>query len=188
MAIRCRAFPRVGEAIVRAQMKGQTLDIDPGYCPLCSTPIDSGWEWAHLLVSCQDQPYRLAQAKWLDRVVPRLETSLCTGQAIDNLPLNTGVSSWNRPRLGAVAIYLAGGVVNDDFDNATHLGFGQLPLTLTLSQQDFGPLWVLTASFLQTVAPLYAEHLHARPDESSDYGAVGEQVAELGDPPPMVED
>ena len=116
-----------------------------------------------------------------------MEEVVCREQPLEKLPHNTGVSCWNRPRLGAVAIYLVGGVVNDSFDNSIHLGFGHLPLTVFVKNKNFGALYVRTASFLQAVAPLWEKHLGCVSGEGIDLESHGTQVAEYGAPLTEVE-
>ena len=114
-------------------------------------------------------------------MISQMEEVVCSGQPLQTLPLNKGVSDWTRPRLGAVAIYLIGGVVNYSFDNSIHLGFGQLPITVHLNGHNYGALYIRTASFLQTVAPLFASYLGSLPDLDLDLESTGLQVAEIGD-------
>ena len=186
-AIRCRAFPRVQEAIIRAKRANRQCDLQQGKCPLCNDDIQGGWEWAHLLVSCKHQICCTARDKWLEPMVSYMEEVVCREQPLEKLPHNTGVSCWNRPRLGAVAIYLVGGVVNDSFDNSIHLGFGHLPLTVFVKNKNFGALYVRTASFLQAVAPLWEKHLGCVSGEGIDLESHGTQVAECGAPLTEVE-
>lgn len=182
-SIRCRAFPRVGEAIAKAKYSGKPCGLVPGKCPLCSESVDNGWEWAHLLVKCQDQTCREERTKWFGPMISQMEEVICMGESLTTLPLNAGVSDWTRPRLGAVAIYLVGGVVNNGFDNSIHLGFGQLPISVHLNGDNYGMLYVRTASFLQTVAPLYVAHLGGALEQGLDFDSEGLQVAEIGGPP-----
>jgi exonuclease III len=147
--IRTRTFPRVNDRFIALTFKGKTPQFRKDKCPICGGSIKSGWEWAHLVVACNDAFVKHVRATTVGEEIESIKRSLLHPGAKRLSDTITGLGLQSH-LMGAVAIYLVGGVVKDQYDLVYHHTFGHLPLS-----QDKGMGWVFIASFLQRVVPRY---------------------------------
>jgi hypothetical protein len=130
--VRTRSFPRVQDRWQVITRSGQKPTFEKNRCPLkdCGALIEQGWEWEHLMVSCDNLGVQAARAKHLARPIAELKAQLMDRVDIFDDQPNPFVE-YRRPTRWvltsrAIAVHLIGGVVNNDYDVDYHLGFGQL--------------------------------------------------------------
>ena len=159
--VRCRALPRVNDCWNKTVYSGRTPDFEKDKCPLCKESISNGYEWEHLMMTCQESRVRTARYIYLDSSIRSLRGQLITRPDItlDNIVTRDrqpGANLNQVPLERAIAVHLVGGVVNSDFNVNYHLGFGALD-ELPEGQTSHG--YIYASKFLAEVCPLYVEAL-----------------------------
>ncbi|TFY81456.1 hypothetical protein EWM64_g2557 [Hericium alpestre] len=169
--IRTRAFPRVLDRWQKITRSGKQPPFQRNHCPLCGDRVEHGWEWEHLLVSCDNIFVETKRRAHLAPIIALLTHELQTCEGVDHTDFEnifddrtTGV-----PLLRAIAIYMIGGVVNEFFDASYHIGFGQTD-ELPHGLPSYG--YTFVAKFLQEVVPAYVEKLF--PEGDPHYGNRGD--------------
>jgi hypothetical protein len=150
--IRCRALPKVNDAWHRMTRNNKTPGFDKNKCPLCKEDIKNTEEWIHLIMKCEEPETRTARYILLNETIESLKQQL-TGRP----GIHVGETSTVRTSMhinDAIAIYLIGGIVNNDFDVDYHRGFGQLD-ELPEGQLTHG--FVTIAKYLHKVIPKYCK-------------------------------
>jgi exonuclease III len=124
---RTRSFPRVNDrwqAIIRS---GNTPHMSKDKCPLCGHKIEHGWEWEHLVMTCDDTQIEEARLIHLAPSIESLQDQLRHRLDVyDDMTEVFGNRTANDVHINrAIAIYLIGGVINNNFDTPYHISFGQ---------------------------------------------------------------
>ncbi len=161
--VRTRAFPRVMERWQKIKRSGRNPNFDKGKCPLCQDLIKNGWEWAHLLTTCDHPDVEGRRRKYLQQPMETLTKELknCPGIQLraDEEVFDDNSDDGEDDVLTlneAIAVYLIGGVVKEFFVPSYHRGFGQLD-ELAVGHKVFGYMYV--AQFLSEVVGLWTEKL-----------------------------
>lgn len=174
--VRCRALPRVLDCWNRIVRSGRQPRIAKDKCPLCQEKVLQGWEWEHLLMSCQHREVRTARYVYLDQSIRDLRGQMIVRPDVgetteeerrDGRPANVARVPLER----AIAVHLVGGVVGGDFANNYHLGFGALD-ELPEGRESHG--YVYVSKFLAEVCPRYVAALFP---EGSPYFTSSDDLA-----------
>ena len=184
---RTRAFPTVEGAWQRIRRSGQAPSFRRGVCPLCEAPITQGWEWAHLLTSCQHETVMAARQTHLDQCIHYIKNNY-EGRRNE---IQAFMGEMGREREIALSevlsICLIGGMyrpegwipADEGWFDIYFIGFGGVKL-ITPGLESYGFTYV--ASFFQRIAPLYMTHLCGSlygdwSETGSDSGSsIGEEV------------
>ena len=167
---RCHGYPTVEGAWQRIKRSGKTPRFERGKCPLCSSAIDQGWEWSHLLTSCtHPKVAELRDVQLGDRITRLQGEVFATGQVYREAFLELvgrerqTIATHYDAGLGVISILLIGGwfrpqgMEDPAFWFHTYLvGFGHSRL-LTPGLDGFG--YICAAQFLQVISPLYVSAL-----------------------------
>lgn len=167
---RTHGYPTVEGAWQRIKRSGKTPRFERGKCPLCSTLIDQGWEWSHLMTYCSHPKVLALRDEQLGERITRLYKDLVVaGQVYRYAFMDTVGRESQTGRnafmaaYGVISICLIGGwfrplgMSDPDFWFHTYLvGFGHSRL-LTPGYESFG--YICAAQFLQVVSPLYVSAL-----------------------------
>lgn len=165
--IRTRAFPRIMDRWQNITRSGRTPNFRRDLCPLCGDRIEHGWEWEHLIMSCDSIKLEMARKLYLQKSIDILSDELIGCSKIDFCNNDAEIfgdrtnQSTLIPLNRAIAIYLIGGTVENYIDSTYHRGFGQtdeLPEGLTYSG------YIYIAQFLQEVATCYSEKIFPEGD------------------------
>lgn len=158
--VRCRALPRVFDCWNRIVRSGRPPAFEKDKCPLCREKVFQGWEWEHLMMECQNRMVRTARFVHLEESISSLREQLVIRPDIGN---DGEVNRNGYPAQGeqvplrrAIAVHLVGGVVNGDYANNYHLGFGALD---ELPEGQLSQGYVYISKFLAEVCPQYVAAL-----------------------------
>lgn len=148
--VRCRALPRVNDCWNRLTRSGKTPDFEKDKCPLCKETVNHGDEWKHLIMDCEEPQVRTARLIYLKDAMSTIRR-----QMVGHPGVHFNLEQVPRHSIyidTAIAIYLIGGVVGNQFDTDYHRGFGQLD-ELPEGHPTHG--FVIIAEFLNKVLPIY---------------------------------
>ncbi|GBE87773.1 LINE-1 retrotransposable element ORF2 protein [Sparassis crispa] len=178
--VRTRSFPRVND---RWQVLSRTgaPPFERDHCPLCGDKVIHGWEWEHLVMSCDHIEVGKARAKYLKKSIELLKDQLQLAPYVrpddeddffqDRVQYEDDISLTR-----AIGIYIVGGVHINNFDVDYHRGFGQLD-ELPEGLDSFG--YTFIAEFLAEVAPIWVGSLFP---EGDPYYSVQDEFASLYSP------
>jgi hypothetical protein len=167
---RCRGFPTIEGAWQRIRRSGRQPTFERRKCPLCSRPVDTGWEWSHLLVDCTHDTVVNRRFEHIQERINVLGDQMGGRNAayfeayMDKVGRETQTGRDLRgAKAGVLSIYLIGGcfrplAMRDDegWFHAYTIGFGHSRL-VTAGLEGFG--YVFVAQFLQAVSPLFVAAL-----------------------------
>jgi hypothetical protein len=172
---RTRAFPTVEGAWQRIKRSGQDPPFERYQCPLCKRALKHGFEWSHLLTTCQSPPVRQARATHLAQSLTYLTRVFAVRDAeiVDIAQIMGSEDGINMVEV--VSTSLIGGLVRplsmsneEGWLDAYQIGFGGTRL-ITPGFDSFGFTYV--ASFFQRIAPMYVVRLGLSP--SADRSSTG---------------
>lgn len=170
-----RAFPRVKDQWQKIKCSGKTPTFAETKCPLCGDKIEHGWEWEHLMMTCDHIHVEESQRRHLQKAINTLKEELreCpevfNEEEVDVFGDRNPNGEKDIPLRRAIAIYLVGGVVNGFYTALYHQGFGQLD-KLPVGHNTFG--YVHTAKFLNEVARIYTARIF--PNEKAFFANQGD--------------
>jgi hypothetical protein len=148
--VRCRALPRVNDCWNRLIRSGKTPHFEKDKCPLCKETVNHGDEWKHLIMDCEEPRVRTARLLYLKDAINTVRRQMVGHPGVhfnlEQVPRNSTYIDT------AIAIYLIGGVVSNQFDTDYHRGFGQLD---ELPEGHLTHGFVIIAEFLNKVSPIY---------------------------------